>query len=65
MGGIYQIVLGIIGCTLFLLGMSLLIGISYAYDKTSPFFIAKDGRYGYRKSILERFCDALEYFGRM
>lgn len=59
-----QILLGLIGCTLLLCLLSLLIGISYAYDKTSPFYISKDGRRGYRKCFLERFCDALELYSK-
>lgn len=59
-----QIVLGLIGCTLLLCLISLLIGVSYAYDITSPFYIAKDGSYGYKKSFLERFIDALELYSK-
>jgi len=65
MGTISQIVLGLIGCTIVLLGMSLLIGLSYAYDKTSPFYISSDGRYGYKKSRLERLIDALELYAKL
>lgn len=64
MGTIAQIVLGLIGCTLVLCLTSLFIGISYAYDKTSPFYISKDGYHGYKKCFLERFCDALELYGK-
>ncbi len=59
-----EILLGIIGTTIFVMGVLYLIGLSASYDITSPYYISKDGRYGYRKSFIERFIDAWEHFHR-
>ena len=64
MGTFSWIVLGLIGSTLLLLVLSFLIGLSYCYDKTSPFYISADGRYGYKKSHFERFIDACELYAK-
>lgn len=60
-----QIVIAVVMVTAVLTLMSLLIGLSYAYDKTSPFYISSDGRYGYKKSKLERLIDALELYAKL
>lgn len=59
-----EILLSLIGATLLLCILSLLIGLSCAYDRTSPFYISKDGRHGYRKCFLERFIDACELYSK-